>query len=118
MRTAFHGEVDTADANAAPVAFTLYKEGEVVAYSLGAHEYVRVTDYSYSPEVAMVVKIVGATDAAGTRMVDRWCAATGGADRALNTPFIFPEGVTPRLYGSVADHVKATIFGEIIGRQP
>jgi len=115
MRIPFHGEVDSADASAATgVAFTLYLDGATVAYTLQEHDHVLMTDYSISPEVAMTVKIIGATDAAGVRPVDRYCAATGGADRALETPYLFPKGVTPRLYGSVADYVKATIHGEII----
>jgi len=111
----FCGEVASADASAG-VEFTLYLQDDVVAHTLAATEQILMTDYSISPEVAMQVKITHATDAAGKRPVNRYCAATGGADRPLATPYLFPVGVVPKLFGSVADHIAATIHGVLIQR--
>jgi hypothetical protein len=114
MKIPFHGEVASADATLG-VEFTLYLDGSGVAHTLAANQWVVMTDYSISPEVAMQVKITHATDAAGLRPVNRYCAATGGADRPLSTPYKFPVAVVPKLFGSVADHIAATIHGFIVG---
>jgi hypothetical protein len=112
MDCPFHGEIDVADATVL-TKFTLYLGAEVAPYVLGANDMVEITDYSISPEVAGVVVGCGNTNAAGTRWFDRWCAAAGGADRALKTPHYLPAGHTPSLVGTVADHLKATIHGLI-----
>jgi hypothetical protein len=112
MDCPFHGEIDIADASVL-TNFTLYLGGETVAYTLLDTDMVEITDYSISPEVAMVVVGCGNTNAAGTRWFDRWCAAAGGADRALQTPHYLPAGHTPSVVGTVADHLKATIHGLI-----
>ena len=113
MKIPFHGEVASGDATLG-VEFTLYLGGVETAHALLAAEQVEMTDFDISPEVAMQVKITGATDAAGKRAENRYCSATGGASRPLATPHLFAVGVVPKLFGSVADHIAATIHGNII----
>lgn len=110
---AVHGEVVSADASGG-VAFVLYKSGSVEVRTLGATEFLHITDYSVIRAAAGTFAIVADTDVAGRRIVKNPGDATTGVDRALAQALTCPVGITPKLFAAIGD-VVAVIAGYITG---
>jgi hypothetical protein len=113
----FYAEVVSADASGG-VVFTLYRPdisftgATITAYTLAATEFLVVTDYAIVRTASGAAAIVGASDAAGSRLIKGVFAANGGIVHNLHTPHEFPVGVTPKLIADAGD-VRAFLHGFI-----
>lgn len=111
----FHGEVVSADASGAGVAFALYLGGMTAAYTLGSKEFLNITDVEILTEDAITAGIFADSDANGKRVTKLFSPANGGKNNSLITPHICPAGVTPKLITSGAGNVVSIIHGFITG---
>ena len=109
----FHGEVVSADASGAGVAFTLYLEGETAAYTLKTNEHIEITDISILRAESGAAGIFVVTDADGERIWKGHVLGLGApAECHLLTPHLCPRGVTPVLIADAGD-VAAILHGHV-----
>jgi hypothetical protein len=108
----FHGEVSSADASGSGVAFTLYPNGSLTAYTLLAADQVAIESVKIARAAAGTFGIFVITDADGKRVVVNPSAAGLSFDGRLVPPVRCPVGVVPVLIAA-AGTVVATIEGRI-----
>jgi hypothetical protein len=108
-----HGEVISADASGAGVAFTLYPAGSSTARVLTANEFVVVTDIVFVSTAGGVYDLIfGPTVAAGKHIAKGNADALGGLAHHFETPRSGEKGLVPRLIAA-AGQVDCTISGFI-----
>jgi len=106
-----HGEVSSADASGG-VTVLLYPSGSATAITLGATEFLTITDVILVSTAGGVYALVADTDAAGRRIVKGNAEALGGIAHTFETRITCPKGVTPKLIAA-AGQIDLVISGYI-----
>jgi len=91
-----HMEVSSADASGG-VAFAIYPAGSATAITLGAAQFVHITDLILVSTAGGDYAVVADTDAAGRRAAKGNADALGGLAHHYEEPYVCPKGVTPKL---------------------
>ena len=107
------GEVSSADATGAGETVLLYPAGSATAITLGATEFLTITDFWFNTTAALDVKLVANTDAAGKRIFKGSWEELGGIAASLTVPITCPMGITPILIADGAGQVDLTFTGYI-----
>jgi hypothetical protein len=93
-----HLEVSSANEGGTAITALIYPAGSATALTLGANDYLTITDVVYISTAGGAYSFCfGAADAAGIRIVKGNAEALGGVAHSFETPRSGPKGVTPRL---------------------
>ena len=107
------GEVSSADATAPGVTLLLYPAGSATAITLGATEFLTITDFWFNTTAPLDVYLATDSDADGKRIFKGSFEALGGIGMNLSVPITCPMGVTPVLIADGAGQVDLTLTGYI-----
>lgn len=108
-----HGELVTDGDASGLTVLILYTSGSVTVRTLAVDEFLTVTDLCIILEDGGDFSLVADSAAAGKYIAHGNAAANGGLARSFNTPYVCPEGVTPKFSGAAANRSVCTIEGYI-----
>lgn len=108
-----HGEAIYDGDSSGGVAMILYESGSVTVRTLGADEYLVVTDVTFFTEAGGDLFLVADSKAAGRYLLVAGMAGNGGYDKQYKTSYRCPKGKGLKLFGVATHRDMAIIEGYI-----
>lgn len=113
MSFEIHGESITDGDASGGIAVTLYEKGSNTVRTLGATEFLHITDIQILCETGADVSLVADSKAVGRYLVHGTVDAKGGVITRLLRPYICPRGTGLKFYGATTNLNTCIIEGFI-----